>query len=101
MAVLTIRNLDEALKGRLRIRAALEGRSMEEEARQILRAALEQTSSDKGSFVDRVRERFAPLGGVDLTLPAREAVREPVATYDVTPAKKKPATKKPAAVKRK
>ena len=101
MAVLTIRNLDEALKGRLRIRAALEGRSMEEEARQILKAALDQTSSDKGSFVDRIRERFAPLGGVDLNQPAREAVREPAATYEVTPAKKKRPAKKQPAVKRK
>jgi len=26
---------------------------------------------------DRVRARFAPLGGVDLELPPREPVREP------------------------
>ena len=39
MATLTIRNLDEQLKGSLRVRAAPRGRSMEEEARQILRTA--------------------------------------------------------------
>jgi antitoxin FitA len=37
MASITIRNLEELLKARLRIRAATHGRSMEEEARDILR----------------------------------------------------------------
>jgi len=37
---LAIRNLDEDVKARLRIRAAQHGRSMEEEARSILRGAL-------------------------------------------------------------
>ena len=36
MASLTIRNLDDDLKQRLRLRAASDGRSMEEEIRQIL-----------------------------------------------------------------
>lgn len=40
MAVMTIRNIDNAIKTRLRIRAALHGKSMEEEARDILRSAL-------------------------------------------------------------
>jgi len=40
LANLTIRNLDEATKQALRIRAALSGVSMEEEARRILKAAL-------------------------------------------------------------
>src|SRR5215207_9896615 len=37
MASLTIRNIDDALKTRLRIRAAERGHSMEAEARRILR----------------------------------------------------------------
>ncbi len=40
MASITIRNLEEPLKARLRIRAATHGRSMEEEARDILRNVL-------------------------------------------------------------
>ena len=40
MATMTIRNLEDELKARLRIRAAQHGRSMEEEARSILRSAL-------------------------------------------------------------
>ena len=39
MASLTVRQLDEALKKRLRLRAARNGRSVEEEIRFILRAA--------------------------------------------------------------
>lgn len=40
MATMTIRNLDDDVKARLRVRAAQHGRSMEEEARSILSAAL-------------------------------------------------------------
>lgn len=40
MASLTIRNLDDNVKALLRLRAAQHGRSMEEEARQILRQTL-------------------------------------------------------------
>ena len=74
---------------------------MEEEARQILKAALEQPSSDKGNFIDRLRERFAPLGDVALPISAREAVREPVAIYEVAAAKRKAVAKKKPAAKRK
>ena len=47
MATLTIRDLDETLKRSLRIRAANRNRSMEEEARQILRAALQDAHDDQ------------------------------------------------------
>ena len=36
MATITIRNLDETVKRRLQVRAALNGRSMEAEARELL-----------------------------------------------------------------
>lgn len=42
MSSITIRNLDESVKQKLRVRAALHGRSMEDEARTILRVAAEQ-----------------------------------------------------------
>ena len=76
MASLTIRNLEENLKGRLRVRAASRGRSMEEEARQILRAALTESPPGR-DFGDRIRRRFAALGDVQLPIAAREPVREP------------------------
>lgn len=79
MASITIRNLDAPTKARLRVRAAHRQRSMEEEARNILRAALaedEPAASDLGAVIGA---RFRPLGGVDLVLPARDPMREPPA----------------------
>lgn len=76
MATLTIRQLDERTKARLRVRAAHHGRSMEEEAREILRAALHESSSSTGNLAERIRRRIAPFGGVELELPPRDAGRE-------------------------
>jgi plasmid stability protein len=77
MASITIRNLDDALKARLRVRAAQNGRSMEEEARDVLRIALSEQPREGGSLVDAVRRRFVKAGPVELELPAREPSREP------------------------
>ena len=77
MATLTIRQLDEKTKTRLRVRAAHHGRSMEEEAREILRLALTAPRQARGNLADAIRRRFAPFGGVELELPPREPVREP------------------------
>jgi plasmid stability protein len=77
MATLTIRDIDDALKARLRVRAASAGRSMEEEVRQILRAALADAPARPVNLGQRIRQRFAPLGDVQLHVPAREPVRDP------------------------
>ncbi|SDU74778.1 MULTISPECIES: FitA-like ribbon-helix-helix domain-containing protein [Pseudomonas fluorescens group] len=70
MASITIRNLDETLKEQLRITAAHNGHSMEEEARLILGRAL--TKIDRaGGLGSRIHQRFSAEGGVDLELPAR------------------------------
>ena len=75
---LNIRQLDPALKEQLRIRAAHHGRSMEAEARAILREALTNTQPTSGTeLVAAIRRRFAPLGGVELELPPRTPAREP------------------------
>jgi antitoxin FitA len=76
MATLTIRQLDQKTKTRLRVRAAHHGRSMEEEAREILRSALTTTSRTNGNLAETIRRRFAPLGGIELSLPKRDAVRK-------------------------
>jgi plasmid stability protein len=76
MASITIRKLDDTLKARLRMHAARQGRSMEDAAREILRAALADTRRP-ANLADAIRRRFAPLGGVDLALPAREKLRDP------------------------
>jgi plasmid stability protein len=77
MASITIRKLDEQTKTRLRIRAAHHKRSMEDEARNILRAALAQDAAKPRNLAEAIRQRFAPLGGVELRLPVREPIREP------------------------
>jgi len=77
MASITIRRLDDAVKARLRIQAARNGRSMEEEARQVLTAALKEEPKRPLNLADSIRRRFVPLGGVELELPPREPVREP------------------------
>jgi plasmid stability protein len=77
MSTLTIRNLGESIKSRLRVRAAAHGRSMEEEARQILRAAVSGRSPSPEGLGTRIHRRFAALGGVDLELPARDPARVP------------------------
>jgi plasmid stability protein len=76
MATLTIRQLDEKTKTRLRVRAAHHGRSMEEEAREILRSALRASPAGKQNLHDAIRRRFAEFGGLDLELPPRDAARQ-------------------------
>jgi plasmid stability protein len=77
MATLTIRDLDESLKRELRIRAARRNRSMEEEVRQILRAALSEPAVPANDLASRIRARFVDLGDVELQLPPREPVPPP------------------------
>jgi antitoxin FitA len=77
MATLTIRDLDESLKRSLRMRAASLNRSMEEEARQILRAALLESPAPATDLATRIRAKFVGLGDVALSVPAREPVRAP------------------------
>lgn len=77
MASLTIRNLDEALKTRLRIRAAERGRSMEEEARHILRHTLLGEEEPATNLAELAQELFGPEHGVHLDLPKRGPAREP------------------------
>jgi plasmid stability protein len=82
MASLTIRKLDDPLKARLRIQAATHGHSMEEEAREILRAALTREPIASQNLADTIRDRFARHGGVELEIPPRdELVRDPP-TFD-------------------
>ena len=77
MASITIRRLDDALKSRLRIRAARQGHSMEEEARQILKAGLIAEAAKGPNLAEAIRRHIVPLGGVEFTLPSRQPVRKP------------------------
>lgn len=71
MASITIRNLDDDLKAQLRVVAASHGRSMEEEARMIIRQALSRQEK-RGGLGSRIHARFAAVGGVDLAIPERK-----------------------------
>ena len=77
MASLTIRSLDDALKTRLRVRAAEHGRSMEEEARHILRRDLLGQGDPVANLDDLAEELFGAKRGIDLELPS--PVAPPVA----------------------
>ena len=77
MASITIRNLDDDVKTRLRLRAADHGRSMEQEARLILRDAVGRKPSS-WNLASIIRSHFGPANGVDLELPPREPGREPL-----------------------
>lgn len=87
MASLTIRNLDDFTKAQLRLQAARHGRSMEEEARTILRQAVTPTAdgADGRGLGTRIQAHFAALGGVELDLPTRASQAE-AAAFDREPA---------------
>lgn len=76
MASITIRRLDESLKAKLRVRAASHGRSMEEEAREILRVGLASSRQQELNLATAIRRHVEPLGGVDLKLPKRGPIRQ-------------------------
>ena len=77
MATLTIRQLNESIKNKLRLRAALHNRSMEAEVREILRTAtLELDINDvELGFGSQIHELFADVGGVDMVSPERQPPR--------------------------
>jgi antitoxin FitA len=73
MATITIRNLDEKVKRRLQVRAAINGRSMEAEAREALSGLFTDIpAARKGGLGTAIHKRFAKFGGVDLEIPLRQ-----------------------------
>ena len=81
MASITIRNLKDEVKQRLRVRAARQGRSMEEEAREILSAAVTRNRGPQ-DLARAIRERIEACGaegqgGSAFDIPKREPMREP------------------------
>jgi plasmid stability protein len=85
MATLTIRKVDEMVKRRLQVRAALNGRSMEAEARAILTAYVEnapKVPAPEEDLVTAIRRHFAPLGGVELKIPPRRKSHREIPTFE-------------------
>jgi antitoxin FitA len=77
MSSLTIRNLDEATKQRLRVRAARHGVSMEEEVRRILKEALHPAEAPS-ALGRRLRDRFAEVAAEEFVAPKRHTPRAPL-----------------------
>ena len=74
MAILTVRNLEDSIKAKLRLVAAEHGQSMEEEVRQILKRALIQENQDKG-LASRINQYFSESADVSLQLRNRSLPR--------------------------
>jgi len=62
MAQFVVRDLEEEVKARLKRRAKLHGRSMEEEIRHILRNAAKESSRPIAKIGSRIAARFANTG---------------------------------------
>ena len=82
MESITIRNLDDEVKTQLCIRATENGRSMEEEARIILRGAVPSETSDNGMVPVKglgtaIHKLFKPFGSMELDIPPHGPTREP------------------------
>jgi plasmid stability protein len=79
VASITIPNLEESLKSQLRIQAAMHGRSIEDEARDILRSSLDQEPEEPKKLGTAINALFKPFGGFDVPDIPREPMREPPA----------------------
>jgi antitoxin FitA len=78
MGSILIRQLDDETKSKLRLRAARNGHSMEQEARDILQNSLASESASGLHLVDAIRRRIEPLGGIDLPVIPRDPAPEPL-----------------------
>lgn len=72
LAAISVRDLDEGVTSRLKVRAARHGRSMEAEVRAILTDAVATREDEQLNLAQAIRERFAAIGGVELEIPPRQ-----------------------------
>ena len=73
MADLSIRDLDDSIHEKLRLRAARHGHSLAAEIRMILAAAAAEEDRPRTDLFNALTERFAQFGGEDVDIPARAA----------------------------
>lgn len=71
MAAISVRDLDDVVTARLKVRAALHGRSMEAEVRAILIDAVTPDDDERPNLAQAIRDRFSTIGGVELDIPPR------------------------------
>lgn len=81
MGSLDIAGLDDDVLGRLRLRAARNGRTAEEEARAILTAAVSGEGSRRG-LVGTLRDRVIAEGGVEPASPPRPGRHRRAPVFD-------------------
>ena len=78
---ITILNIDDDIKSLLQQRASKNGRSLEEEAKEILRQALLENQKPPVNLVNMIEKRFAHLGDFELGEIEREPLR-PAPTFE-------------------
>ena len=72
---ITVRGVDQKVKESLRVRAAENGHSLEEEIRVILLSSVTESKPAPKCLYSAIRARIEPLGGVRLELPSRKRAR--------------------------
>ncbi|NER37428.1 MAG: plasmid stability protein [Oscillatoria sp. SIO1A7] len=77
MTGIVIQNLDDDFKARLQKRAEERGRSLEEEAKEILRIALTEKAEQPVNLALAIERRFANFGDIEIPTIPREPMREP------------------------
>lgn len=84
MANMTVRNVDDETKQRLRLRAARHGNSLEAELRVILRdaASARDDAPRPANLYDAIRELVEPHGGFEIPIPLRQAAPRPIPFED-------------------
>lgn len=78
MASLTIRNIDDDTKGRLRVAAARAGHSMEEHVRLLIEAEVSAETPPVPGFGSWMHKLFGGAGATGLVVPPREELAEPI-----------------------
>jgi plasmid stability protein len=81
---ITVRGLEPGTKQRLRLLAAAQGHSMEEEVRRILLKATNENRAQRLNLAEEIASIVDPLGGFELDLPQRAPTREPPSFGDWT-----------------
>ena len=74
---ITVRKIDESVKRKLRMRAASEGHSLEEEVRRILSDAAAHAPLTPVNLAQAIIDIVDPVGGIELDIPPRTPEREP------------------------
>lgn len=78
MAVITVRNLPDATKEQLRVKAAQSGVSLEQYVRNLLQAASNKETKAEHTVMEAAAKYFGVKNGVDLVLPSRKSSRDSV-----------------------